>query len=330
VFRPLFLLTIFGVVSALAQIVPTQSTISAHSTSTQTVYVPASSTPTLFNLTVDSGSSGGDLIDVLTTNPAVLISLITPAGVEMNANNASNYGFTISTYTSDGSSDSPNPLVSAGTHTLIQFPTSQSSGSYKIKADSSAAGSDDVMTFQYYSSSDVVIGALTDSTSYRLGDNVIGSVLLFDGAPIQGATITGEVTARIAIPASLGGFQLVSQQTASSTTTLYTYTAQITDRGADAADVTADVSSTDPTIVVQGPLAFGDVSAGSTVTSLNTFSVEVPNSATLDPSTLTSDVRASTTPIAVTFVDSGANEPPPETAFIPAHLHCPCQAITQS
>ncbi len=297
-------------VAAYGQIAPFRSDgIQMSSTNTQLMAVPAAAAPTLLNLAVDTSLAGGDLIDVTVGDPSVAISLITPLGTEVNAANAASYGFTFSTYTADGgASDSLSPLTSAGTHNLIQFSASQASGSYQIKADASLASADTAMIVQYYSSSTVRAGAVTDSSHYRTGDLVATSLLLFDGtAPVQGATVTATAATLVPLPSdSVGSYQLVSQQAFSSTTTLYTYTAQLTHPGASATSVSAQVSSSDPnTTVVDSSVLFGDVGAGGTATSLNTFSVQLPNSSTFNPAVLSWQVVTPSAPISFTLTDSG-------------------------
>ncbi len=54
----------------------------------------------------------------------------------------------------------------------------------------------------------------------------------------------------------------------------YTYQADIINTGSDVRNVTASVTSNSPdTVVVDGTLTFGDVSAESAVTSGNTFPI---------------------------------------------------------
>ncbi len=307
--RKLFF-SLVAVSAAYAQVAPFQTGgINLSSTNTQLVAIPAGSAPTLSNLVVDSTAAGGDSIDVAVGDPSVVISLITPGGTEINAGNAASFGFTFSTNTFSGASlDIPDPLTSAGTHTLIQFPAGQPSGTYQIKANASSAAADTGMSVTYYSSSTVQAGSVTDSSNYRLGDLVIASAFVFDGTtPIQGATITAIAATLIPVQASVGNYQLVSQQALSSTMTLYTYTAQLTNSGTAATNVSAQVSSSDPnTQVVDSTVIFGDVAAGGVATSLNNFSIQLPNTSTFNPSVLSWQVNTPSAPISFTLTDSGA------------------------
>src|SRR5579875_3391175 len=113
---------VFLVTAAIchAQIAPFPSNgIKMDKVNTQLVEVPAQTSPTLANVVVDSSSTGGDLIDVNVGDPSVVISLIAPGGAEISAGNASRYGFTVSSYTPDQTSDTLDPMISAGTHTVI-------------------------------------------------------------------------------------------------------------------------------------------------------------------------------------------------------------------
>jgi hypothetical protein len=292
---------------ACAQVAPFQSGgINLGGTSTQVVAVPAGASPTLASLVVDTTAAGGDYVDVNVGDPSVIITLITPGGTEITS--ANTLGFTFSTLASSGGTlDSLSPLDAAGNHTTIQFPAGQPSGTYQVKANAAAAAADTGMFVQYYSSSLVQAGGATDSLTYRTGDLVIVSALLFDGTtPIQGAAITATATALTPLQATVSNYQLVSQQTLASSMTLYTYTVQVTNPGAAAANVSATGSSSDPkTIVVDGTAAFGAVAAGGAATSLNTFSVQLPNGSTFNPSVITWTVSTSATPINFSLTDSG-------------------------
>ncbi len=296
--------------TAYAQVGPFPSGgVGMTGTNTQLVAIPTGSTPTLSNLVVDTNSAGGDLVDINVGDPAVVISLITPGGTAINASNAAGLGFTfsITTYDDTSSSDIPNPMTAVGTHTVIQFPAGQPSGKYQIEADASSAAADTGMIVQYYSSSAVLTGAMTDSSDYRLGDLVVTSVLLFDGAtPVQAATVTATTATLIPVQASVGSYQLVSQQALSSTMTLYTYSAQLTNSGPAATAISAEVSSSDRnTRVIDSTVMFGDVAASGTATSLNTFSIQLPNTYTFNPSVLSWQVNTPSAPISFTLTDSG-------------------------
>jgi len=91
----------------------------------------------------------------------------------------------------------------------------------------------------------------------------------------------------------IGNYTLVSKQRMTRTDYLYTYNADITNNGADATNVTATLTSNSPnTIVVTGVLTFGNVAAGATVTSSDTFSIRQNRSYPFDESALVWDVQS--------------------------------------
>jgi hypothetical protein len=72
----------------------------------------------------------------------------------------------------------------------------------------------------------------------------------------------------------LDNFTLISQERVGRTDYNYTYRADIINSGSDVQDVTATLSSSSPyTVVVDGSLSFGDVAAGATLTSSDTFTI---------------------------------------------------------
>ena len=71
---------------------------------------------------------------------------------------------------------------------------------------------------------------------------------------------------------SIGNFNLIQKQRVGRVIYEYTYTAEITNNGNNATNVTAAATSgSASTTVMQGELVFGDVPAGDTLTSQNTF-----------------------------------------------------------
>ena len=143
------------------------------STWQQSIAVPAGNTPTLLNFAVDAPPAGQDTIDVLVVDPNVVISLILPAGTEINASNATANGFVFSTNTIAGVGADLTPFSIGGIHTIIQLPIPAQTGVYSVKADATNATADTAMVVWYYPSSTVALGAATDAPTYRQGDLVI-------------------------------------------------------------------------------------------------------------------------------------------------------------
>ena len=166
-FKPL--LSLFVTSTLLGQVgpFPTDS-VSLVPVNQQSVRIPASSPSTLPNITIDAPPAGQETLDILVEDPNVIISLIVPGGGEITAANASGSGYTFTTYTTDGggtSADLFSPFMTAGTHTMIQFPVPAQTGVYSVKANATSAQADTAMTVQYYASSSVSLGAVKATVS---------------------------------------------------------------------------------------------------------------------------------------------------------------------
>ncbi len=193
---------------------------------------------------------------------------------------------------------------------LVVLPAGSSSGAYVVTANATTATTQTLLLASYYSSSPVTAGLTTDASNYRLGDPVTLTGLLFDATgPITNATVTASVVvpANISAQASIGGYQLVSQQPAEANTSFYTYTANLTNTGAAIQGASADVTSSSSTVTVQPTsLYFGDVAAGATVTSQNTFTMQAPASQAPDLSMLQWSPQVPGVSVSVPLVDSGS------------------------
>ncbi len=81
----------------------------------------------------------------------------------------------------------------------------------------------------------------------------------------------GEVSAQDLV---VGDYTLISEQRVDRFVYEYTYLADITNSGSDAQNVSVTLTSNSPhTTIVDGNLSFGDVAAGTTGTSTNTFTI---------------------------------------------------------
>lgn len=95
-------------------------------------------------------------------------------------------------------------------------------------------------------------------------------------------------------------YQLISRHRIGRTVYEYTYKASITNNGSDAKNVIATITSTDPhTIIVDGDLYFGDVAAGATVTSNDTFTIRQDRRYPIDWSKLVWNIEYNQTKIDV-------------------------------
>lgn len=160
------------------------------------IVVVAGTTGGVIPLLADPKTSGGDILDIVTTNASATVSLVLPSGLEINSSNAAGQGFAYQVLPNGTMTNSPIPSVfsTAGTHTVIKFPASSVPGNYQIKIASSPQPDDHLVVASYFSSSTVHAGLLTDSPHYQMGDRVVISGLLFDGStPVTGATVTAAI-----------------------------------------------------------------------------------------------------------------------------------------
>jgi hypothetical protein len=139
-----------------------------------------------FNFTVDSSANGGDIMDVVISNPSVVISVIRPDGVEVTVANAGSLGCTYATAANGSFSIAPLGFFSqSGAHVVITLSAGQPSGTYQVKADATALSSDTLVTGTYFSSSNVQVGLATQP-QYTVGNTVVLTGFAVDGiTPIQ-------------------------------------------------------------------------------------------------------------------------------------------------
>lgn len=163
---------------------------------TRAAAIPVGAVSTPIQFTVDPGGSGSDFFDVVSSHPQAVISLILPGGAEINAGNAEAQGFSFDVITIGDEEESLTaPIFQLpGTHTVIGLPASSPPGTYQIKIDGSNVTGDHAVVASYYSSSPVRVGAVTDAATYRVGDTVIVSAVVFnDSTPVTGATVTASI-----------------------------------------------------------------------------------------------------------------------------------------
>jgi hypothetical protein len=187
--------------SAAAQVIREATpSVQLSNRDTRTVIAPASTPATLIPFTADPVSTGGDIFDIVSADPKAQVSLVLADGREINSANADTLGFGLAVIPENEFANSQLATLFAfpGTHTVFQLPGSLPSGTYKVKVNTSGISTETLIVATYISTSPVQIGLLTDAHTYRLGDSVVLSGLLFQGSsPVTGAT----VTARISDPA---------------------------------------------------------------------------------------------------------------------------------
>jgi PKD repeat protein len=92
---------------------------------------------------------------------------------------------------------------------------------------------------------------------------------------------------------TVGGYTLVSSRRISATDFEYVYRAQLTNSGAAVRNAVGTATSNNPaTVILEGALSFGDVAAGATVTSVDTFTFRHNRSQPFDSSRLVWNVSA--------------------------------------
>jgi hypothetical protein len=284
------------------------TTVSSKPWDTRSIVVPPNTSSSTTQFVVDPSAAGGDFFDVVVDNGSVLISLIVPGGTQVNASNASSLGYGFSVFTIVPVA-LPIPFAFPGTHTMISLPNGATAGTYTIKADSTSTAVQSLLIGSYYSSSSVTAGLTTDASNYKIGDLVKLSGLLFDAnGPITNATVTASIAVPVDLSAqvNIGNYQLVSQQPVDGSTTNYTYTARATNTGSAIQGVSADATSSSANFtVLSGGLFFGDLAAGGSSTSSNTFVIQAPSSPAPDLSGLQWTPQMPGVPATVTLTDSG-------------------------
>jgi hypothetical protein len=300
-------------VGGVAQGVPNSSTtLQLGASDARGAMAPAGSISTLLSFTVEADTAGNDFFDVVTSDPAVVISLILPSGVEVTSANATAMGFTL-TIIPAGTNDTveiPSALSLPGTHTTIQIPGGQTSGTYMVKANASAATAGAAVLATYFSSSTAKAAVTTDAANYKVGDTVVLSGLVFDGAtPVTGATVVAAVSSPVSLAAqtSIGNYQLVSQIAVNSNLTDYSYSVTLTNTGPAEVGVLAQQFGSLPAgvTILNDTLAFGNIAANSSTTGLNTVTVERSPNQSFDPSTLQWNVMVPGLEVNTPLVDSG-------------------------
>ena len=76
----------------------TGTTLSLHGVVSALGGVPNSTASTVMQFTADPSSGGGDMFDIVVSDPRLAVSLIRPDGTSMSASNAANFGCTSAIY----------------------------------------------------------------------------------------------------------------------------------------------------------------------------------------------------------------------------------------
>lgn len=91
------------------------------------------SVSTGFQFVLDSVPDGGDLLDINYAEPALVLSLVRPDGVEITAANAASLGYSFQVSPPGELANLQGSFSADGYHLLIQLPAGQPSGTYVAK-----------------------------------------------------------------------------------------------------------------------------------------------------------------------------------------------------
>lgn len=162
-------------------------TIVATNYDVQTVRVPAQSSSTQVAMTLAPATNGGDVLDVSTSDPSVVMSLILPGGQELTTANAASFGYTFSPVAS-GSTDTvdiASPVIAPGTHVVMTFPAGQVAGTYTVKLNASATATDSAATVYYLSAGTEEMAVATDSSLYSMNNHFTSQDRLLRELPLR-------------------------------------------------------------------------------------------------------------------------------------------------
>ena len=161
-------------------------------------FAPAASSSTLIAFHVEVNGRDADGFDVAVSNPAAVVSLVTPNATEIDSTNAASFGYEWELVAADSEAVTGGLVISRlstpGTHTVIRLPSTATAGTYQIKVNNSNATSETMVFASYFTESPIKIGLLSDEASYTAGQTVVLSAFAFNGTtPITNATITALV-----------------------------------------------------------------------------------------------------------------------------------------
>jgi hypothetical protein len=152
--------------------------------------------PTVLQFVVDPTPAGGDTFDVACDDARAVVTLILPGGMEISQGNAEPQGYWFDRLDSAAfrSALIPNPLASAGMHTLIRLPASAVPGEYGLRIDASAAGGPVAVVASYVSSTAVM-------ATVAAGDAVgqVGRTVGFTGFVREGGKALENLTAKLTL-----------------------------------------------------------------------------------------------------------------------------------
>lgn len=154
------------------------------------LYLHPGDSPQLLPFQVNA-QGRGDVFQIISTAAGVKFSLILPGGNEVDASTAASADITFAgVQTNQVGQYFTSPLLPGGTQTWVRLPPSAAAGTYQVKVDMTEAADEAVILVSYLPLSAIRAGVTTSASSYRAGETVVLSALLFEGStPLTGAVV---------------------------------------------------------------------------------------------------------------------------------------------
>ncbi len=149
---------------------------------------------TLLPFVVDPSGQGGDLFQILSSEPGAIVTLILPNGTEVSSSNAASLGYqydVIPAINPNLNADTPpSPFSNPSTQTLITLPQTVPAGNYQVKVNASTPTRKTLIVATYFSTSAIITSVVTDEEDYKVGDTVVVSAFVFNNTtPITNANV---------------------------------------------------------------------------------------------------------------------------------------------
>jgi hypothetical protein len=247
--------------------------------------VPAGQVNTTMSIVVDSNTIGGELLDIVSSDPSVVVSVTMPGGAVINSTTATSLGFTFSQTTVDpNAGDGPTIFDVPGTHTSIYFPAGSPIGAYEITADGRAVTATAFVRTIFVSYSSIAAGIATSDARVIAGTQATLIGALTNGTlPIAGASaqvslyqvlpVSGTVSTPVLLP--------VSQTQLDPQTVSAVYSVRVTNNGASpirGLTAFAEPVSSNLSLSRGGAVGFGDIDVSTSATSAQTLTVTLLSS----------------------------------------------------
>ena len=191
---------------------------------------------TTVNITVDTDAKGGDILDIVLTDPSVSVALSNSAGLNVTAGTALNNAIQWTTMNVSGTPlPIPTFLNTPGVHNVIELPSGSPGGQYQVIADATQSTTSSTVLVYYVSSSTVGVAATASPATVSIGSPVTISAIALDGSsPILAANSTATLVPTVDVSAQVrvSTYTLINTQTdATQNTTTDTYAVTLNNSG---------------------------------------------------------------------------------------------------